>query len=163
MQKTMTQLPELKLVGITARTSNAREMNPNTAKIGATMQKFFSSGIQEKIFGRKNPGRIFAVYTNYESDKQGEYTYFLGEEVIEFEVTNQGFETITIPAQNYAKFTNQPGPMPAVCINMWQNIWIMNDSDLGGQRGYVADFEIYDERSHDLNNATLDIYIGIKN
>lgn len=26
----------------------------------------------------------------------------------------------TAITQNYTKFTNQPGPMPTVCINMWQ-------------------------------------------
>ena len=52
--------------------------------------------------------------------------------------------------------------MPTVCIDMWQNIWKMNASDLGGERAYIADFEVYDERSVDHNNVTLDIYIGIK-
>jgi predicted transcriptional regulator YdeE len=37
----------------------------------------------------------------------------------------------------------------------------MNASDLGGKRAYIADFEVYDERSNDHNNVTLDIYIEI--
>ena len=163
MNKTKQQVSEIKLIGITARTSNAREMNPETAKISATMQKFFGSGMQEQIFGRKNPGTVFAVYSNYESDEHGEYTYFLGEEVKDFENIQQGFETLTIPAQNYVKFTSNPGKIPAVCIDMWQNIWKMKAADLGGERAYIADFEVYDERSRDHNNVTLDIYIGIKN
>ena len=64
--------------------------------------------------------------------------------------------------QQYAKFTNLPGPMPSVCIDMWQNIWKMKASELGGERAYIADFEVYDERSVDHNNVVLDIYIGIK-
>ncbi len=43
MNKVITQLSEIKLVGITARTSNAAEMNADTAKIGTTMQQFFAS------------------------------------------------------------------------------------------------------------------------
>ncbi len=162
MNKTITALPAIKLVGITARTSNTQEMSLETAKIGATMQKFFTGGMQGQIFGRKNPGTVFAVYTNYASDEHDEYTYFLGEEVNDFENIQQGFETLTIPVQNYAKFTNQPGPMPAVCIDMWQNIWKMNASDLGGVRAYIADFEVYDERSQNPEHAVLDIYIGIQ-
>ena len=161
MNKIMQPLSEIKLVGITVRTSNAREMNPETAKIGATMQKFFASGMQTQIFGRKNPGTVFAVYTNYESDEHGQYTYFLGEEVNDFENTEQGFETLTIPAQTYVKFTSIPGKMPAVCINMWQNIWKMKAADLGGVRAYIADFEVYDQRSHNPEHAVLDIYIGV--
>ena len=162
MNKTITALTAIKLVGITARTSNAQEMNLETSQIGATMQRFFTGGMQAQIFGRKNPGTVFAVYTNYESDEHGQYTYFLGEEVDDFENIQQGFETLTIPAGNYVKFTSTPGKMPTVCIDMWQNIWKMNASDLGGERAYIADFEVYDERSSAHNNVTLDIYIGIR-
>jgi predicted transcriptional regulator YdeE len=162
MNKTIQQLSEIKLVGITARTSNTREMNSETAKIGATMQKFFGSGMPEQILGRKNPGTVFAVYTLYETDEHGEYTYFLGEEVNDFESISQGFEVLTIPAQTYVKFTSEPGQMPAVCIDMWQNIWKMKAADLGGKRAYIADFEVYDERSQNPKNAVLDIYIGIQ-
>lgn len=38
----------------------------------------------------------------------------------------------------------------------------MNTSGFGGKRAYVADFEVYDERSVNHNNATLNIFIGIK-
>lgn len=162
MNKNIEQLPVIKLVGITARTSNQLETNPETAQIGATMQKFFMEGVQSQIANRIQPGRVFAVYTNYASDEHGEYTYFLGEEVSSFEEHSKELENLTIPAQTYVKFTSNPGPMPDVCINMWQNIWKMNASDLGGQRAYIADFEIYDERSADLGHAVLDIYIGIK-
>jgi predicted transcriptional regulator YdeE len=163
-QKTITMLTELKLVGITTRTNNAQifERDPSTNKIAATVQKYFHNGLSEKIKYRKNPVTTFCVYTNYESDVNGDYTYFIGEEVSSFEDIAKEFETLTIPVQNYAKFTNQPGPMPSVCIDMWQNIWKMNASDLGGERAYIADFEVYDERSVDHNKVTLDIYIGIK-
>jgi len=45
---------------------------------------------------------------------------------------------------------------------MWQNIWKMNVADLGGIRAYIADFEVYDERSQNPEQAVLDIYIGIQ-
>jgi len=162
MNKTIQQLSEIKLVGITARTSNANEMNHETAKIGAVMQKFFASRMQEQILERKNPGTIFAVYTHYETNEDGEYTYFLGEEVNGFKNIPQGFEVLTIPAQTYIKFTSNPGKMPAVCIDMWKNIWKMNVADLGGKRAYIADFEVYDERSQNPEKTVLDIYIGIQ-
>ncbi len=162
MNKTIIKLPEIKLVGITARTSNIQEMNPETSKIGITMQKFFENNMQAKIMERKNPGTVFAVYTNYESDEHGEYTYFLGEEVNAFKGIQPGFELLTIPNQYYVKFTSDPGRMPTVCINMWQNIWKMKAADLGGARAYIADFEIYDQRSQNPEDAVLDIYIGIK-
>jgi len=45
---------------------------------------------------------------------------------------------------------------------MWQKIWKMHHQELGGSRAYVADFEVYDDRSSDLQNTILDIYIGVK-
>lgn len=162
MKKNITKLPEVKLVGISVRTSNELEMNPATAQIGATMQRFFMNNMQAKILNRKNSGRVFAVYTDYESNEHGPYTYFLGEEVTIFDKLDQGFETLVISPQNYMKFTSNPGVMPKVVIDMWQNIWQMTESDFGGQRAYLADFEIYDERSHDSSQAVVDIYIGTK-
>ena len=47
MQKIYTKLPEIRLAGISARTSNAAEMDKATAKIGLTMQRFFTEDIQE--------------------------------------------------------------------------------------------------------------------
>lgn len=162
MKKNIMQLPEIKLVGITARTSNALEMDPSTAQIGATMQRFFVNNMQAKILNRNKPGRVFAVYTNYDSNEHGAYTYFLGEEVTAFDKVDDNFETLIISPQKYMKFTSDPGVIPALVIDMWQNIWNMTESDFGGHRAYIADFEIYDERSHDMNQAIVDIYIGIK-
>ncbi|MGR3951815.1 MAG: GyrI-like domain-containing protein [Chlamydia sp.] len=164
MQRVVELRSELKLVGITTRTSNAQlfENGSATNPITNTIQKYFQENLPEKIKNRKNPGTTLCVYTDYESDFQGAYTYFIGAAVICFDDVDKEFETLTIPAQNYAKFTNQPGPMPHVCVDMWKKIWNIDEGALGGKRAYIADFEMYDERSADFNNAVLDIYIGIK-
>lgn len=165
MKKANAQLQEIMLVGIKTRTNNGdiSAENLSNEDINQTIQKYFSENISGQIQNRKNPNVTFAVYTNYESDYRGDYTYFIGQEVTSFEGQNENLEKLVIPAQNYIKFTNEPGPMPSVCTNMWKNIWSMNSEDLGGERAYIADFEIYDERSADYSNAVLDIYLGIKN
>jgi predicted transcriptional regulator YdeE len=160
MQKTNTQLPEIKLVGITSRTRNISEMDQSTAKIGLTLQKYFQGGFAEKISNRTNPTTTYCVFTEYESDFNGEYTYFVGQQVASFDDLPEEFVALTIPAQNYTKFTNGPGPMPAVCIDVWKQVWV--DSELDSRRNYIADFEIYDERASDHSKVVLDIYIGIK-
>jgi predicted transcriptional regulator YdeE len=162
MQKTTITLPEIKLVGITTRTNLASEMNLATAKIGATVQKYFHNSLPEKIINRKKPGTTYCVYTNYESDFTGDYTYFIGEEVESLNDLLEGFETLVIPIQNYAKFTTESGPMPAVCINAWQKIWTMSPTEFGNERAYIADFEVYDERALDHQNVVLDVYIGLR-
>jgi predicted transcriptional regulator YdeE len=162
MQKVMIQLPEIKLIGISVRTNNLTELNSTTAKISPTIQKYFHHDLFNKTMHRKKPGTTYCVYTNYESDFKGDYTFFIGEEVTAFESVTLPFERLVIPQQNYAKFTNGPNKLPDVCIQAWQQIWTMPVASLGGERSYIADFEVYDERSHDPQNVTLDIYIGIK-
>lgn len=163
MEKTILHLPGMKLVGVTARTNNASLFisNPSNNIVAATVQKYFYNQLAEKISNRKNPGTTLCIYTNYESDFNGDYTYFIGEEVASFNNIDSNFEQLTIPPQTYVKFTNQSGPMPTVCIDMWKNIWNMSDDELGGKRSYIADFEVYDKRSQDHQNVILDIYIGI--
>lgn len=161
MQKTMIHQPELMLVGITVRTNNTDETNPSTAKISPTVQKYFHGAFANTIQNRKTPGNTYCVYTHYESDASGEYTYFIGEEVTQTSNVPDALSQLIIPPQTYAKFTNGPAPMPEVCISAWHEIWNMTSSDLGGQRSYIADFELYDERAQDHQCVELDIYIGI--
>ena len=161
MEKSKTELKEIKLVGIKARTSNAREMNPDTALIGANINRYFSNNLGQKIIGRVKPGVTYCVYADYEADENGEYTYFVGEEVSSFDDVDPIFDTHIIPKQTYVKFNVGPGGMPEICINAWQEIWKMTPETLGGKRNYIADFEIYDERAADYTNTALDIYLGI--
>jgi predicted transcriptional regulator YdeE len=159
----------IKLVGLSARTNNINEMNPLTGKIGPLVQKFFLRGLGKKIANLKNPGTTYSVYTEYESDHTGDYTYFIGEEVTHFSENLQtndtsekiDLKTLEIPAQTYIKFTTEPGPLPQSVIAAWQKIWLMNDAQMGGKRNYIADFEVYDNRAENPMNAILDVYIGI--
>jgi predicted transcriptional regulator YdeE len=162
MNKVLIQLPEIKIVGVKQRTNNSNEMTLANAKIPATVQKYFQDNIMEKIPHRKKPWTTYSVYTEYASDFTGDYTYFIGEEVTEIKDVPHELSVLTIPAQHYMVFTSENGQMPEVCINLWQKIWHMDQKQLGGERQYLADFEIYDERAVDQQNTVLDIYIGIK-
>jgi predicted transcriptional regulator YdeE len=155
-------LPEIKLVGLHVRTNNKAEMDPLTAKISPCVQQYFHQQWAEKIPHRTHPGRTFCAYTNYESDYTGDYTFYIGEEVNSLEDIPEGLESHIIPPQTYINFITQPGPMPTVLINAWQDIWKMSSENLSGERSYHTDFEVYDERASDPQNTILDIYIGIK-
>ncbi|HJK86174.1 MAG TPA: GyrI-like domain-containing protein [Candidatus Megaira endosymbiont of Nemacystus decipiens] len=161
MKTSNESLSEIKLVGITARISNSLEGNPETAKIGQTIGNYFENNLSQKIAHRVKPGTTYCAYTEYETDENGQYTYFVGEEVNSLDKIPDGFETLIIPASNYTKFECGPGGMPRVCIDAWKEIWGMQEADLGGKRTYIADFEIYDERAKDYGNTILDIYIGV--
>ena len=127
------------------------------------MARYFHESLFEKIPCRKKQGTTYCVYTEYESVYTGAYTYFIGEEVTSLDSIPYGLEALTIPSQKYVKFTTGPGAMPDVLKNAWQSIWDMPSAELGGERRYLSDFEIYDERASDHINLVLDIYIGINN
>ena len=154
--------PEIKLVGLTVRTNNQNEMNSATAKIGALMGEYWQRGGASQVAARKQAGVTFSVYTDYASNERGDYTYFVGEEVNTFEIIPTGMQQLTIPAATYQKITTPAGIMPDVVIQAWQKIWNMSANDLGGNRTYIADFEVYDARASDSSNTVLDIYIGIR-
>ncbi|MGD9592764.1 MAG: GyrI-like domain-containing protein [Candidatus Berkiella sp.] len=162
MKKITTTKPMIKLVGLAKRTSNHLEQNAQTANIGPLVQHYFSNGIANSIKDRVSPGVTYSVYTDYESDHHGEYTYFIGEEVSSINDIPEGLRMITIPQSKYQRFTTQAGAMPAIVIQAWQSIWQMNPEDLGGTRRFIADFEIYDERAKDPSQSVVDIYIGIE-
>ncbi len=162
MKKELVNKPEIKLVGLTVRTNNKNEMNPQMSKIGELAGRFWRQNIANQIPNRKNSGVTLSVYTEFDSNEHGDYTYFIGEEVGSFENMPPDLRKLTIPAAKYQKFTTPSGKMPEVVINAWQQIWKMSVSDFGGDRAYIADFEVYDQRAMDPSKTSLDIYIGIK-
>lgn len=155
-------MQEIKLIGLSARTNNKNEMNPKTSKIGELAGRYWSQNIAAQITDRKNAGVTLSVYTEYDSDEHGDYTYFIGEEVNSFKDIPVGFQQLIITPAKYQRFTTPAGKMPAVVINAWQEIWKISSDDFKRKRAYQADFEIYDERASDPSNTIVDIYVGIK-
>lgn len=163
MQKQIIQHPEIKLVGLKVRTKNQDESSPDTAKIAPLIVRYWSENIAEKIPHRKNPGVRVVGYANYESDEYGEYDYYFGEEVTSFNKLPAGLSSLTIPAGKYLKLTSGAGPVPEVIVHAWHKVWHMTtNNQLGAQRTYNIDFEIYDERANDPQHTVFDIYLGIE-
>ncbi len=149
------------VVGLSVRTNNQECFDPNTNKITPLIARYWHENIADRILNRKNPGVTLAVYTDYESDEHGNYTYFFGEEVSTLENCPPELHHCTILSGNYIKFTTPQGKMPDVVIQAWMNIWKMTPNELGRKRRYQTDIEVYDERASDLIAASMDIYIGV--
>lgn len=167
MQQQNLSLPVITLIGIDTRTNNFKyETGPMTSKIGPCAQRYGQEQIFNQITNRKKPNTTYCVYTDYESDHAGDYTFFIGEEidedVAESYVPGEGLKKLVIPAQNYAKFTTESGQMPFVVLSAWQKIWQMTPENLGGTRSFKTDFQIHDERSFNPMNTVVDIYVGVE-
>ena len=149
------------VVGIEVRTTNAKEMTGEGA-IPKQWQKFFQDGIQQKI-PDKFDGTIYAVYTDYASDRNGEYSFVIGVKVNPNATVPAGMALRKIPAGDYAVLTSDKGPVSKVVPAAWQQIWSLEDKhQLGGPRAYRADFEVYDQRAADPQSSQVDVYIGVK-
>lgn len=158
MHETMTHMPAMTLTGVAVRTSNLRESSPE-AQISSLWERYFASGLQQKP-GLQNPTVLYALYTDYESDVNGEYTLLLGHET-ERAVSGWGENSATVPEAAYIKFTSKRGPVQRVVIELWQEIWaFFQNAEL--ERTYSGDFERYDVRDFNPEDTVVDIFVAVK-
>ena len=148
------------VVGISIRTSNAKEMS-GQAVIPQQWDRFMKEGLLNKI-PNKVDSNILAVYTDYESDPNGAYTFMIGAQVRSVDDLPPGMVSKQVPAGRYAVFVSEKGFVGKVVPQSWSRILALPKSSPGGNRAYRADFEVYDHRAADPQNAVVDVYVGIK-
>ncbi len=128
-------IQEVNLKGLKTRADNSA----NIAKIPELWDRFINTGVDTPS--------IYAVYTEYEKDENGPYTFLLG---TDGETTAlKDCVTLTLPAGKYAVFTI---PHKDAVMEVWQFVWQRTL-----ERTYVADFEVYS-----AENEEVKIYVGIK-
>lgn len=152
-------LPGFTVVGVWVRTDNKKEAGGN-GEIPQIWQRAMQEGSLENIPHRTD-NNLTVVYTNYASDQNGEYTYVLGVRVSGADKVPEGMMTVNVPAGKYAVVESEQGPLPQVMPKVWQRIYSMPPSELGGQRAFKADYEVYPE-GFDWQNAQIPVYIGLK-
>lgn len=154
------QKEEMHMVGIAARTSNAREMTGD-GQIPQLWERFWQESLHQRIPGKLEPNTLYGCYTDYENGAAGEYTMLIGCRAESLNEIPDGMVSITIPAAKYAVFTSVRGPMAQVVVDAWQAIWKWSSAS-EVERTFSGDFELYDERSANPEDAQVDIYIAIK-
>lgn len=154
------QLPGFSVIGISARTTNASEMS-GKGVIGQAWGRFIEEDLLSKI-PNKVDSNVLAVYTDYQSDANGAYTFVLGAKVSSVDDVPPGMVVKKVSAARYAVFTSEKGPVAKVVPKTWNRIWTLPKSAPGGSRAYQADFELYDQRAADPQNSQVDVYVGIK-
>lgn len=147
------------VIGIAARTTNAAEFQ-GRGIILRLWQRFIQDRIASKIPNRLDSD-ILALYYDYASDKDGEYSFLIGARVKAGTEVPEGMVVVRVPASGYAVFTTQKGAVPKVVIDVWQKIWQLEESgEL--KRAYRIDYQQYDERSYNPLDAKIDIYISVR-
>ena len=148
------------VVGISIRTSNANEKS-GKGVIPQQWDRFIKEGLLSGI-PNKVDSNILAVYTDYESDVNGAFTFMIGARVSSADDVPPGMAAKRVPAGQYAVFISEKGFVGKVVPQTWSHIWAVPKSAPEGNRAYRADFEVYDQRAADPQNAQVDIYVGIK-
>ena len=145
------------VVGLGARTSNTQEMTPH-AIIPRQWERLISSNALETVTNRTDSS-IIALYTDYESDAEGAYTYVLGVKVSSLAELPQNMISKEVPGGTYAVIPSRRGPVAEVVVDAWKRVW--SDAALSAHRSYRTDFEVYDHRATNPQDAQVDVYIGV--
>ena len=148
------------VAGYSARTNNAAEVSGD-GKIRSMWQQWFEENLGTKIPNRVD-NDVLAVYSDYASDENDDYTYTLGARVSSVNDLPPGLTYRKIIAGRYTVFTTEDGPVTQVMRAEWQKIWTTPPTVLGGKRAFVTDFEVYDQRAADPQHAQVDIHIGVQ-
>ena len=145
----ITKITEQTIQGISIRTQNSYEMNPETAKIAGLYQRFDENIVVDYQHG----ARVYGIYFDYESDASGMFSVLAGADQIESSKVD--LQSVIIEAGDYLVFEGK-GEMPQAVIDTWMKIWdYFSDEKNEYQRAYKTDFELY------KSETLVEIHIGI--
>lgn len=147
------------VIGIESRTTNAQEASDSA--IGKLWGRLATEDLLSRIPHRVDT-HIVAVYSDYESDKDGPYTYTLGAKVSSTHDVPAGMVSKKVLSGDYAMFTAQGGPPPQMTVDLWKRIWSLEKPG-PLHRAYKTDFEVhYNGLEAHPPDTHIDIYIGVQ-
>jgi predicted transcriptional regulator YdeE len=151
----MEKIEQFYIIGIAVRTTN---QNGQAAQdIPTLWGRFMGENIASKIPNKVGES-VYCLYTDYEEDYMKPYTTILGCQVSNLDTIPEGMTSKIIESGNYSKQTAKGNLMQGIVFNEWTKIW---NSDLN--RAYTTDFEVYDEKSQNPENAEVDIFVAVSN
>ncbi|MFZ5908594.1 MAG: GyrI-like domain-containing protein [Chloroflexota bacterium] len=147
----LVEIAEKRIIGLSTRTTNAKEMNPSTGSIGPLWEEF-----DDKVeVDYKNGSRVYGVYFNYESDETGEFSILAGTDQLDANSSTK-LETIVIQSGKYLVFTAK-GDIPRIVFDTWGRVWgYFSKKDAKYERSYTTDFECY------VNQNEIEVFIAVK-
>ncbi|MGF7532979.1 GyrI-like domain-containing protein [Bacillus mexicanus] len=154
----MTYLEQKRFAGLSQRTSNALEMTEDR-RIPALWDQFWEQDMSALFSLAEKDQSIIALYSNYEQETNGFYTFSVGTFQEESGTVPQPYENINLPASAYAVFTSRTGPIEEVILETWKEIWTWDQRHL---RTFTGDFEIYDQNAAIPQRAQVRIYVAIR-
>ncbi len=143
------------LVGLEARTTNAAEASPQTAKIPGLWQAFGSLEFYGKVKHKLAKEKPFAVYHNYESDYLGAYSLTVGYQVPGLDDAPADLSGLRVAGGRYLMFTAEGNPALAVPA-AWAYIWNYFKQPGAPKRAYSYDYAVYE------NSLRTSVFIAVQ-
>lgn len=144
----VTKVKKLMISGISETTNNELESSEESAKIGKLWEDYFEKDIYKKTFDKANSDFMYGVYSNYDSDVNGNYKITVGVEV------TKPKNAVIIEDKRYLVF-NKTGEFPDIVTELWEEIWDYFNSNSEYERAFEVDFEKYAKEDE------IEIYISI--
>jgi predicted transcriptional regulator YdeE len=141
------------VIGIVVRTSNRNGQSQKD--IGNLWQRFYSEQVIDRI-PDKVSNDVYCIYTDYESDANGDYTTMLGCKVCSLNNVPKGMSGIVIPEAAYRLYRSI-GKLPDSVLGTWMHIW-----EAQVQRKYAADFDVYGAAAQNADNAEVETYLSVR-
>jgi predicted transcriptional regulator YdeE len=148
------------VAGYSIRTNNSADAG-GPGRIGKLWQRFTELKIADTIPDRVDRALV-VVYSEYSHNANGDYSYLLGARTSSIEHLPAGMTYLQVAGGPYAVFITSEGPLVEVLRAEWRRIWAIHPGELGGERAFATDYEIYDERSADPKRAQIEIHIGLR-
>jgi predicted transcriptional regulator YdeE len=155
MTPTLVTHEGMTVLGIDATTTNAAEGDPAKARIPKLWARFYAEDVLSKLPRKRPPVLPVGVYTDYESDHNGQYRILAGAAVEEGAAVPEGVGRAAVPGGKYLMFRGE-GQMPAVVVQTWMSVWHYFAESRDHVRAYTADFELY------RGPEAVEIYIAVK-
>ncbi|HXM36877.1 MAG TPA: GyrI-like domain-containing protein [Pyrinomonadaceae bacterium] len=136
------QISSFRVGGINVRTANRNEASPETARLGTLWGRFFQEGIPGKVADRVPDSPVYGVYSDYESDVNGQYSVTAGMQIEPSATGGDSFTHVDVASGEYLVFEGK-GPIPQVVIETWKTVWDYFAEAREFKRAYTTDFELY--------------------
>lgn len=161
MQVELVKVQPIRIVGISVRTNNNTESQADSAKIPSLYERYFDEELDDVIpeidQTPTQSQRRYAVYADYDSDENGDYSILVGKQVASDAEIPEQFEGTTIDRGNYLKFVGHGHP-PEMVKATWEQIWDYFQTSDTHTRAFTTDFEVYDESKP----GQVEIYIAVQ-
>jgi len=153
MKAGVVRFSDFLVAGIWVRSTN--ENGQSQKDIGNLWKRFYTENIFESI-SNKLSRDIYCVYTDYENESKSFYTTIIGCKVSFLNDPQKILVSKNIPSGNYQKYISL-GKIPESVVETWKEIWMTNSD-----RHYLTDFDVYGDKSKDINNPEVETYLSIK-